>query len=388
KIKRFQLKKEVESGEIAAETKEIKAWEMASDDTALMTSKTAGPVIAAIKQNAKDVDTIHPKMNLEIDLGLDSLARAETFAALEQAFGTEFETDEASQALTVSNVIELVNSHVGEDAESVSVDLNWGKIIREADDDFPELRSVLANRWFFAAFAFTLYKCFWLIFKVFLRLEVKGLKELNEMKQPFLVCPNHQSFLDPFVLCSNYNFALFKNVFHVGASEFFVNKLMQFIARMLNVVPVNPDTELMRAMKISAIGLKHGKVLNIYPEGERAFDGELHGFKKGAAILATELDLPIFPVAMDGLYKVWARNSWKIRPAKVKITIGKPFFARDVLKDEGGKMKAEAMPASSSSLDSSLIPHSSSLVGGDGDYELVTAHLKQIISDMIDEMRK
>ena len=83
---------------------------------------------------------------------------------------------------------------------------------------------------------------------------------------------------------------------------------MQWVAQMLSVVPIDPDTQLMKAMKAGAIGLKHGKVLNIYPEGERAFDGELHEFKKGAAILATELDLPILPVAIDGVYKVWARN--------------------------------------------------------------------------------
>ena len=69
----------------------------------------------------------------------------------------------------------------------------------------------------------------------------------------------------------------------------------------------------MKAMKAGAVGLKHGKVLNIYPEGERAFDGDLHNFKKGAAILSTELDLPIVPVAIDGVYKVWARGSWRIR---------------------------------------------------------------------------
>ena len=409
KIKRFQLKKEIESGVIATDAKEIKAWEFNADETALIESNVAKSVVQAIKQNTRDAGVIHPNMNLEIDLGLDSLARAETFAALEQAFSTEFEGDEASRALTVASVIELVQSHVGEDAESVSVDLNWGDIVRNADEDFPEIRSVLKNKPIFATFAFVTYKCFWLVFKVFLRLEVSGLENLNiamaTTAEPpalaggktdgsdtvsfppartggsaFLVCPNHQSFLDPFVLCSNYNYALFKNVFHVGASEFFTNPLMRFIAKMLNVVPVNPDTELMRAMKISAVGLKHGKVLNIYPEGERAFDGELHAFKKGAAILATELDLPIVPVAIDGLQNVWARGSWKIRPGKVKITIGKPFYSKDVIEPppsyEGGVDAASA--------DGVLLPST----GNDPQYETVTAHLKQVISDMIDEMRK
>jgi long-chain acyl-CoA synthetase len=195
-----------------------------------------------------------------------------------------------------------------------------------------------------------------------MRLEVHGLENLKKLERPFLICPNHQSFVDPFVLCSNYSFALFRNIFHVGASEFFSNALMRFIAKMLNVVPVNPDTELMRAMKAGAIGLKHGKVLNIYPEGERAFDGELHQFKKGAAILATELGLPIVPVAMDGLFKVWPRGSWRIRPAMVKIMIGEPFYAKDILT-------------------------SNQDVSDDERYSQVTTHLKDAIASMIADMR-
>jgi long-chain acyl-CoA synthetase len=69
------------------------------------------------------------------------------------------------------------------------------------------------------------------------------------MKRPFLICPNHQSFLDPFVLCSTYSFDFFKNTFHVGASEFFKSRFMGWVGQMLQVVPVNPDTQLMKAMK-------------------------------------------------------------------------------------------------------------------------------------------
>ena len=229
---------------------------------------------------------------------------------------------------------------------------------------FPRYGLSLKDRPFFAAFAFTVYRLFNYVCRIFLRLEVHGLDEIKKLERPFLICPNHQSFLDPFVLSSNYPFALFRNIFHVGASEFFSNAFMRFVAKMLNVVPVNPDTELMRAMKAGAIGLKHGKVLNIYPEGERAFDGELHDFKKGAAILATELDLPIVPVALDGLQNVWARKSWRIRPAKVKIMIGKPFFARDVLN-----------------------AGTEDLANDEQRYTAVTAHLKQTIEGMIEELR-
>lgn len=388
KIKRFQLKQELESGVIAAEGREQKTWELNDADKALLETPTGQTVLTAIKQNAKETDIIHPEMNLEIDLGLDSLARAETFAALEQAYSTEFDGEEAATALTVANVIDLVNKHGGASAENVAVELNWGKIVRDVDEDLPEIRGVLRDRPLFAALAWSVYKVFNLFCRGFMRLEVHGLENIRTLERPFIVCPNHQSFLDPFVLCSNYSYQLFKNIFHVGASEFFSNAFMRWLANLLNVVPVDPDTQLMRAMKAGAIGLKHGRVLNIYPEGERAFDGELHNFKKGAAILASELDLPIVPVALDGLYKVWPRKSWRIRPAKVKIMIGAPIDTRQLITQHHLDGMPETALAAAASDGEPIVFSPDPSFTADAKYEFITAHVKQTIEGMIDEMRQ
>lgn len=367
KIKRFALKKEIESGIISdGQPKETKSWTLTETDRNLLDSTAGKAVVTVIKQNAKDAEIVHPAMNLEIDLGLDSLGRAEVFAALEQAFSTEFTGEEAAQALTVADLINLFkpensNALTKEQNEILNTDLNWSKIIRQSGEDLPEVRPILKNKPFFSPFAFTVFKVSGLFWKVFTRLEIENPENLKQLNRPFLICPNHQSFLDPFILCTTFSYEIFKNSFHVGASEFFQNPLMKFVAKMLNVVPIDPDIQLMKAMKAGAIGLKNGKILNIYPEGERAFDGELHEFKKGAAILATELDLPILPVAIDGVHKVWARNSLKIRPAKVKIRFGKPFYAKDIV-------------------DSNL--------NDEAKYEAVTNHLKNEIAAMLADLRK
>jgi long-chain acyl-CoA synthetase len=380
KIKRFELKKEIENGTLAIGIPEKKTWQFTPDDSALLESNVGRTVIAAIHHHSKNGNLLHPQMNLEIDLGLDSLARAEVFAALEQAFETEFTADQAAAAITIASVVELVtDTPFGKKLESrkdvtVATDLNWSSIIKNADDDFPEVRDVLRKRPLFEAFAFFVYRCFNLFCRAFMRLEVEGIERLEDLKAPYLICPNHQSFLDPFVLCSNYPFHIFRNVFHVGAGMFFENRIMRWIAKLLNVVPIDQDAQLLRAMKAGAIGLRHGKILNIYPEGERAFDGHLHDFKKGAAILATELDLPIVPVALDGVHKVWPRRSARIRPAKVKIRIGEPFYAKDIVNRE------IAVAAGSSTQESIQ-------AGPEETYERVTAHLKSNIRKMIDEMR-
>ena len=371
KIKRFELQKQIESGELSADKKlEKKVLKLTAEDSQLLESNVGKAVVAVLKKNSTTIEKIHPSQSLELDLGLDSLGRAEVFAGLEQAFNTEFAGEDAAKALTVKDIIELTKTHAGDVDENaeISTDFNWAKIVRDKSEDLPEIKYVLRDRVVFPAVAYAVYKAFKLFNRFFMKLEVANEEVFHKMNRPFLICPNHQSFLDPFIITANYPFGIYKHIFHVGASQFFRSSFMQWVAQLLSVVPIDPDTQLMKAMKAGAIGLKRGKVLNIYPEGERAFDGELHEFKKGAAILATELDLPILPVAIDGVYKVWARKSWVIRPAKVKVRFGEPFYPKDVLNGQaaavGGQLSDEQK------------------------YELVTAHLKSEIEKMIEAMRK
>ncbi|MBA4124150.1 MAG: AMP-binding protein [Acidobacteria bacterium] len=374
KIKRFQLQKEIaENGFDTKGSPDKKQWIFTDQDNHMLESNVGQALVKAIKQNVKDVEKIHPQMSLEIDLGLDSLSRAEVFAFLEQAFNIEFDTDKAANALTVGEVIKITQEQTGgADAEVVSQDFNWGDIVRnaEADKNLPEIQTILNKPAFLDWIVYAGFKFFKLLFKIFLRLEVSGLEGLKQIKRPFLICPNHQSFFDPFVVTCNFDYDTLKNSFAVGATEFFKSSFMKSIARLLNTIPIDPDTQLTKAMKAGAVGLKYGKILNIFPEGERAFDGDLHQFKKGAAILATELNMPIVPVALDGLYKVWARDSGKINLAKVKMRFGKPFYPKDVLSD------------SSASADGL------SKADSEAKYEAVTAYLKAEIQIMIDEMRR
>jgi long-chain acyl-CoA synthetase len=89
---------------------------------------------------------------------------------------------------------------------------------------------------------------------------------------------------------------------------------------------VDPDANLVSAMRAGAFGLRHGKVLILYPEGERSIDGTPRIFKKGAAILSTHLQVPIVPVAIEGFYDAWPRNK-KFQGFKpLKIVFGEPIM--------------------------------------------------------------
>ena len=97
-------------------------------------------------------------------------------------------------------------------------------------------------------------------------------------------------------------------MFFVGAAEYFQTAITAWLARRLNVVPVDPDANLIPAMQAGAFGLRHGKVLGLFPEGERSIDGTVKKFKKGAAILSQHLAVPVVPVAINGVFELWPRN--------------------------------------------------------------------------------
>ncbi len=212
----------------------------------------------------------------------------------------------------------------GGSGASTAVRQSWGNILSEES-----LRGEGEWRVRLSGTALTLFKflglrVIYIFSRVFLRLDARGVENLPK-DGPYLICPNHLSYIDPFIVLSVVPYRVFKKVFFVGDSEYFKSRFMKLLARMANIVPVDPDTHLLRAMKAGAFGLHRKHILCIFPEGARSFDGELKEFKKGAAILAREIGAPIVPVALHGAYEVWRRGSWRIRPHKVKLMFGPPL---------------------------------------------------------------
>jgi 1-acyl-sn-glycerol-3-phosphate acyltransferase len=166
----------------------------------------------------------------------------------------------------------------------------------------------------------------------------------------FIISPNHQAFIDPLFVAAVLPFHAMRRMFSVGAAEHFAGPFTSWFAQMANIVPVDPDANLVTAMQAGATGLRLNKVLVLFPEGERSIDGELKKFKKGAAILSGQLDAPIVPVALDGLYDLWPRGrplNWRgaltFRAAPVTIRFGPPLHVKRGEYAEGTAMLRQAV---------------------------------------------
>jgi long-chain acyl-CoA synthetase len=292
---------------------------LSAADRAWLDDPDAAAAVQIIQAHAKGDVRIRPDANLELDLGFDSLERVELLTELEQRCGVKI-----SGHAEIFTVRQLVDRLRGAQAGANAVGESWATILRQP----PALSWLLRTRPLAA-------RLLWIFLRIvrmlFVRARVRGLEKLPA-SGPYIITPNHQSYIDPFVLCSVLPYRALKDVFLVGAPEYFETPFTRWVARTTNLVPVDPDSNLVPAMQACAFGLTHGKILLLFPEGERSIDGTVKKFKKGAPILAQHLGVPVVPVALKGIHEVWPRNrgiNWRLVAPwsghRVSIEFGEPM---------------------------------------------------------------
>ena len=293
---------------------------------------------------------VHADSNFELDLGLDSIERVELIAAIEQCLGARLEGARVQCAFTVRELADAIGAELtvrSHDAALVAPALRrdelWAGILDESAFEPSRLPGLVKDRLFTAAVVFAALR---LASALLFRPRVRGIEHLPAAG-PYILAPNHQSFLDAAAIAGVLPFGLFRQLFFIGATEYFETPVTAWLASRVNILPVDPDANLVPALQAGAYGLRAGKVLVVFPEGERSIDGAVKPFRRGAGILSGLLDVPIVPVAIDGMFEIWPRSR-PLRLAKllpwsghrVRIAFGPPLPPRDhgKLRDEVARM--------------------------------------------------
>lgn len=97
-----------------------------------------------------------------------------------------------------------------------------------------------------------------------------------------------------------------------------------------------------------------GMSLVVFPEGARTFTGHMGVFKKGAFMLADELQLPVVPLTINGSFNVMPRmRDWKwVIWHPLHLTIHQPIYPTG----QGSQNVQAIMMQSYDSVMSSLVP--------------------------------
>jgi long-chain acyl-CoA synthetase len=331
KIKRFEVEKRVRANQakkIADDPELPSEKPLTADEAAWLDQPEVQRGLKIIRETARSAPPVlRPTLSLDLDLGLDSMQRVELLSRLEEELGGNLEESQLTEIYTVRDLVDAVlqsaASGAGGPGSRVTF-AGWKSILAEEPDDPDVLRLTDPNQ-FNDTFWYMVTRVMQLIARDRFHLKVTGREKLPR-NGPFIISSNHQSYLDPLILASLLPSELFVRTFAVGTSDIFGKGFMRRLARSIKVVVLDPDANLVPAMRAGAFGLRHGLALVLYPEGERSIDGTPRIFKKGAAILSVHLQVPIVPVAIEGFYDAWPRNQAFRGFKPLKMIFGDPIL--------------------------------------------------------------
>ncbi len=288
--------------------------ELSARDRALLDSAELGQVWHWLEERFAP-KPITLDSSPQLDLGLDSFDWMSLTMELGERFGAQLSEDAVARVTTLRDLlaeIERATESAGATAE-----------IRELSPE--QERWLQPQGWPLRALAAVLFALDRLIMRGLFRLRVEG-KEHLPAEGPFLLAPNHASYLDPFAIAAALSWSQLRRLYWAGwTGLLFRGPLTRLFSRATRVLPVDPERGLTSTLPLGLAALEHGSALVWFPEGARSTDGQMHRFLPGAGLLIERAGVPAVPVWIGGTFAAWPpERAWpRLRPIRVRF--GRPL---------------------------------------------------------------
>jgi acyl-[acyl-carrier-protein]-phospholipid O-acyltransferase/long-chain-fatty-acid--[acyl-carrier-protein] ligase len=163
------------------------------------------------------------------------------------------------------------------------------------------------------------------------RVRVIGRDNFPEKSGALLVC-NHMSFVDVALLIAATDrpirFLMYKGIYD--------HPIVKPIAKVLKAIPISSELrprEMLHSLHVASEALRNDEIVCVFAEGQITRTGQMLPFRRGLERIMKDVDVPIIPVNLDG---VWGsifsfargRFLWKVPhhiPYHVTVSFGTPM---------------------------------------------------------------
>ena len=264
---------------------------------------------------------VDPSANLESDLKLDSLGRVELLGALEDHYQVDIDEAVFTAATTVGDIEKMIREGSRESAIQY---------------EYPKWAQRFPVTWIrFAVFYLVILP----LTRLISRTTVRGREQLRNVRGPVLFISNHITMVDAALILSALP-ARFQRKLAIAmegevlrgwrhpadGTGFFrrVILLAQYalVVSLFNVFPLPQKSGFRRSFAFAGETMDRGYSVLVFPEGARTRDGEMQPFMEGIGLLSKNLDVPIVPARIDGLYELKRRGKVFARRGQITVRIG------------------------------------------------------------------
>ena len=283
----------------------------------LITRITGRPV----QLNAKNT-------SLEADLQLSSLDRVELMSVLEERYQVDLNGSRFADVATVEQLQKLI-----------------------ADGATPTTHHVFPTwpqNWLTTTVRLVVYYLLaWPATYLLAAPRIRGAENLRGLRGPVLVISNHVTYLDiawilpalPARLRNRLATAMGGERLarmrrpspNLNLFERSLERLRYFLASSLfNVFPLPQESGFLKSFTFAGDLADRGWSILVFPEGRTTDDGHMAHFRSGIGLLAKQLNIPVVPMRLAGLYDLKKEHRILARPGHVQVIIGPPVrFSSD-----------------------------------------------------------
>lgn len=267
--------------------------------------------------------------NLEADLQLSSLDRVELMSVLEERYQMDLKEVQFQDAATIRQLERLIAQ---------------GTASTTAAYVYPRW----PQHWAVTAFRLAVYYLLaWPATYLLAAPRIRGRGNLRALQGPVLVISNHVTYLDIAWILPALPAGI-RNTLAIamrgerladmrgpasakGLFERFMERLRYFLALSLfNVFPLPRESGFLQSFRFTGNLVDRGWNVLVFPEGRTTEDGKMAHFRTGIGLLAKQLQIPVVPMYLDGLFDLKQAERIMTRPGHVRVTIGAPVrFSHD-----------------------------------------------------------
>ena len=151
----------------------------------------------------------------------------------------------------------------------------------------------------------------------FWNIQIENREKLDDA-ETYVICPNHSSISDIFVL-----FKLRSHFKWVAKHTVFYVPFMGWMMAMAGYVGIRRGNAESRRKMMNACRahLERGSSVMIFPEGGRSLNDRLRPFKRGAFVLACESNKAVLPIVVEGTRDALPHGTWVFQQRQRKLDI-------------------------------------------------------------------
>ncbi|MEM1158960.1 MAG: lysophospholipid acyltransferase family protein [Verrucomicrobiota bacterium] len=136
-----------------------------------------------------------------------------------------------------------------------------------------------------------------------------------------LFVSNHCAFFDPPAMAC----ATPRMLDFLARKTLFSNPVFGKAIHNLNAIPIDQENPDMAGLKTIISRLRQGRIVVLYPEGARSWDGALQPAQPGTGLVIEKAGVPVIPSRFFGMHEAWPRGDNPRLFKPITLVVGEPF---------------------------------------------------------------